>query len=132
MNIAFVEIRNFRRLKSCRVDLGAKTTVFVGANNSEKTSAMFAFVKFLKKASTCYRRLYFVELGSYYSLRRAVCWWSKTSHAEHWWLEDNIEHGKELFEALENTEFGCLIKQVENLPIEDRFNYLVNLIVKRI
>lgn len=49
MNIAFVEIRNFRRLKSCRVDLGAKTTVFVGANNSGKTSAMFAFVKFLKK-----------------------------------------------------------------------------------
>lgn len=36
------------------------------------------------------------------------------------WIKDNIERGQELFEVLENTEFGCLIKQVENLPIEDR------------
>ncbi len=35
-------------------------------------------------------------------------------------IKDNIERGQELFEVLENTEFGCLIKQVENLPIEDR------------
>ena len=35
-------------------------------------------------------------------------------------IKDNIEHGKKLFEVLENTEFGCLIKQVENLPIEDK------------
>ncbi len=49
MNIAFVEIKNFRKLKSCRIDLSPKTTVFVGANNSGKTSAMFALVKFLKK-----------------------------------------------------------------------------------
>ena len=49
MNIAFVEIKNFRKLKSCRIDLSPKSTVFVGANNSGKTSAMFALVKFLKK-----------------------------------------------------------------------------------
>ena len=49
MNIAFVEIKNFRKLKSCRIDLSAKSTILVGANNSGKTSAMFAFVKFLKK-----------------------------------------------------------------------------------
>ena len=48
MNIAFVEIKNFRKLKSCRIDLRPKTTIFVGANNSGKTSAMFALVKFLK------------------------------------------------------------------------------------
>lgn len=35
-------------------------------------------------------------------------------------IKDNIEHGEELFEVLENTEFGCLIKQVENLPTEDK------------
>ena len=35
-------------------------------------------------------------------------------------IKDNIERGQELFEVLENTEFSCLIKQVENLPIEDR------------
>ena len=38
MNIAFVEIKNFRKLKSCRIDLSPKSTVFVGANNSGKTS----------------------------------------------------------------------------------------------
>ena len=49
MNIAFLEIKNFRKLKSCRIDLSPKSTIFVGANNSGKTSAMFALVKFLKK-----------------------------------------------------------------------------------
>lgn len=48
MNIAFVEIKNFRKLESCRIDLSPKSTIFVGANNSGKTSAMFALVKFLK------------------------------------------------------------------------------------
>ena len=49
MNIAFVEIKNFRKLKSCRIDLSPQSTIFVGANNSGKTSAMFALIKFLKK-----------------------------------------------------------------------------------
>ena len=49
MKVAFVEIKNFRKLKSCRIDLSPKSTIFVGANNSGKTSAMFALVKFLKK-----------------------------------------------------------------------------------
>ena len=29
-------------------------------------------------------------------------------------------HGKKLFDILENTDFGCLIQQVKNLPIEDK------------
>jgi predicted ATP-dependent endonuclease of OLD family len=51
MNIAFVEIKNFRKLKSCRIDLSPKSTIFVGANNSGKTSAMDALKKFLKGES---------------------------------------------------------------------------------
>ena len=35
-------------------------------------------------------------------------------------IKDNIEHGKELFEVLQNTEFGCLMQQVEKLPLEDK------------
>ncbi len=50
MNIAFVEIQNFRKLKSCRVEIAAKETIFVGANNSGKTSAMDALILFLKKS----------------------------------------------------------------------------------
>ncbi len=47
MHIKFVEIQNFRKLKSIRVDFTEKTTLFVGANNSGKTSAMVALGHFL-------------------------------------------------------------------------------------
>ncbi|MEN6520059.1 MAG: AAA family ATPase [Armatimonadota bacterium] len=49
MKIKFIEIQNFRKLKSCRIDFADETTVFVGANNSGKTSAMAALYKFLCK-----------------------------------------------------------------------------------
>ncbi len=47
MRIEFVEIANFRKLLSTRVDLSTTTTLFVGANNSGKTSAMLAMRRFL-------------------------------------------------------------------------------------
>ena len=49
MHIAFVEIQNFRKLKACRVEFARQETIFVGANNSGKTSAMDALILFLKK-----------------------------------------------------------------------------------
>ena len=48
MNIASVHIRNFRKLKNCRIDFGEKETVFIGANNSGKTSAISAIIWFLR------------------------------------------------------------------------------------
>ena len=48
MDIAFVEVKNFRKLQSCRIELSKESTIFVGANNSGKTSAMLALIKFLK------------------------------------------------------------------------------------
>jgi len=47
MRIKFVEITNFRKLKSVHLDFDNKTTIFVGANNSGKTSAMLALRIFL-------------------------------------------------------------------------------------
>lgn len=47
MRIEFVEISNFRKLLNVRVSLSAEKTVFVGANNSGKTSAMVALRQFL-------------------------------------------------------------------------------------
>src|SRR5262245_11869515 len=47
MRIAFVEISNFRKLRAVRVELTSTTTLFVGANNSGKTSAMTAMRHFL-------------------------------------------------------------------------------------
>ncbi len=47
MRIDFVEIANFRKLFSTRVGFGPEKTIFVGANNSGKTSAMVALRTFL-------------------------------------------------------------------------------------
>jgi predicted ATP-dependent endonuclease of OLD family len=47
MRIAFVEIGNFRKLRSAHVSFAKDNTVFVGANNSGKTSAMVALRYFL-------------------------------------------------------------------------------------
>lgn len=49
MHIQHVEIGQFRKLQRVRVDLATSTTVFVGANNSGKTSAMVALRHFLVK-----------------------------------------------------------------------------------
>ncbi len=51
MKINFIEVQNFRKLKNCRIDFSEKETVFVGANNSGKTSAMDALMLFLKEKS---------------------------------------------------------------------------------
>lgn len=50
MQIKHVEISNFRKLRAVRIDLADQKTVFVGANNSGKTSAMVALRKFLVDA----------------------------------------------------------------------------------
>ena len=47
MRIDFVEILNFRRLAKIRIDFSDETTLFVGANNSGKTSAITALRFFL-------------------------------------------------------------------------------------
>ena len=47
MHIKFVEIANFRKLLSVRIDFAEKQTLFVGANNSGKSSAMLALRRFL-------------------------------------------------------------------------------------
>ncbi len=47
MHIKSFRVQNFRRLKNVRVDLDKKTTIFVGANNSGKTSATHVFQRFL-------------------------------------------------------------------------------------
>jgi len=48
MRIDSIKIRNFRKLKKVLVNLQDDTTVFIGANNSGKTSAMVAIRYFLK------------------------------------------------------------------------------------
>ena len=47
MRIRSLDIQNFRKLRSVRIDLGSDTTLLVGPNNSGKTTAMVALAKFL-------------------------------------------------------------------------------------
>ena len=49
MRITKIFIQNFRKLHRCVIELGEQKTLFVGANNSGKTSAMTALSKFLVK-----------------------------------------------------------------------------------
>lgn len=49
MRIDFVKIKNFRKLHNCKIEFSDKETIFVGANNSGKTTAMDALISFLEK-----------------------------------------------------------------------------------
>ncbi|WP_445261159.1 AAA family ATPase [Pseudomonas sp. RA_35y_Pfl2_P32] len=55
MQIQHLEIANFRKLLSVRIDLASTTTLLVGANNSGKSSAMLALRKFLLSKATTFR-----------------------------------------------------------------------------
>lgn len=50
MRIIQVDVQNYRKLKSCRIAFSEQKTVFVGANNSGKTSAMDALMALLKRS----------------------------------------------------------------------------------
>lgn len=55
MYIKSVDIQNFRKLASIRVDLSESTTLLVGANNSGKTSALVALQRFLVDGAGAFR-----------------------------------------------------------------------------
>lgn len=49
MKIDFVKIKNFRKLQNCKIEFSDQETIFVGANNSGKTTAMEALITFLER-----------------------------------------------------------------------------------
>ncbi|ANI89685.1 ATP-dependent endonuclease [Arachidicoccus ginsenosidimutans] len=51
MRINSIYLQNFRKLQACKIDFSEKETIFVGANNSGKTTAMDALMIFLKTKS---------------------------------------------------------------------------------
>lgn len=56
MHIKAVEIRNYRKLSSVRLDMADQTTLLVGANNSGKTSALIALRSFLKQGISAFSK----------------------------------------------------------------------------
>lgn len=47
MHLKSITVQNFRRLKNCNIDLSLEKSIFVGANNSGKTSATHLLYHFL-------------------------------------------------------------------------------------
>lgn len=78
MRIAFVDIQNFRKLKQCHIDFSKEITLFVGANNSGKTSAMDALGKFLGKRNFVFNDITLSnheainDLGTKYEKKEAI------------------------------------------------------------
>ncbi|WP_442878799.1 AAA family ATPase [Aeromonas sp.] len=50
-----LEISNFRKLLSVRIDFANETTLFVGASNSGKSSTILALRKFLVLKASAFR-----------------------------------------------------------------------------
>jgi predicted ATP-dependent endonuclease of OLD family len=95
MHIEFLEIANFRKLLSTRVDFSTTTTLFVGANNSGKTSAMLALRRFLSP-----RRCPF-EIHDF-----TLCHWSTIiALGESWLIARN---GKEIVDLVIDPWVGTL------------------------
>ena len=82
MHIAFIEIQNFRKLKACRVEIAQQETIFVGANNSGKTSAMDALILFLKRSRHKDFATTDFTLSNWLSLDRLGKQWEKAADDE--------------------------------------------------
>lgn len=111
MKIQSVHIRNFRKLKNCHIDFGKKETVFVGANNSGKTSAISAVVWFLKSTEK-------------FTLKEftAVNWAKIDALGDKWIEEDTVD------EALLNPHLWDKMVPAMDiwLSVEDGEQYRVN------
>jgi len=73
IRLACVEVCNFRRLSSTRLDLDETTTVLVGANNSGKTSLLTVLRNFLSDQSGF--RPYDLSLSQWSKLRELSKAW---------------------------------------------------------
>jgi len=92
MNIKFIDIQNYRKLKSSRIYLSEDETLFVGANNSGKTSAIDALIIFLDQRAKgnvegearSQRRFYTTD----FTLSN---WGAINQYARTWFDPENIE-----------------------------------------
>lgn len=70
MKIKRVNISNFRKLKNIKIDVENKHTLFVGANNSGKTSAMKALIKLLPTNTGTKVSLYDFTISNWKSINQ--------------------------------------------------------------
>jgi len=92
MRLEFVDLQNFRKLKLCRIEFTDKETIFVGANNSGKTSAMNALMMFLKKD---YQRKFSTTdftLSNWKVINQLASTWIDSNNEENVNLDNNEWH----------------------------------------
>jgi predicted ATP-dependent endonuclease of OLD family len=99
MHIKFIEIANFRKLLSVRVDFSEITTLFVGANNSGKTSGMLALRKFLSPRGRPFETHDFT-----------LCRWPDVNAIGHRWLDART--AGDLVE-FKNTDWASLVPTLD-------------------
>jgi len=100
MKVEFIAIQNFRKLKCSQIDFSDKETLFVGANNSGKTSAMDALINFLspnKKKQTD------TDTGStqnnkFHTTDFTLSNWHDINNFGQSWLTNKEQVGNDLFE----------------------------------
>lgn len=98
MKISFVDIQNFRKLKSSRIYLHDDETLFVGANNSGKTSAIDALIIFLDQRA---KGSIDGEIGAqrrFYTTDFTLSNWSKINSYGQAWLDSENQQGSNILE----------------------------------
>lgn len=85
MRILEINIQNFRKLLQCHIEFSEKTTLFVGANNSGKTSAMDALGKFLADRNFTFND---ITISERYTENEEMV--RDTALANGWFLENEI------------------------------------------
>lgn len=116
MKIKFIDIQNFRKLKNCRIDISDKETVFVGANNSGKTSAMDSLSFFL------------TDRASFTTRDFTLNNWLEINKLAGLWLTDEDKN-----EEYWNTQIDLLQKYLPQLDLwinvsENEIHYVHHLI----
>lgn len=114
------------------VELHRRILLFLGCSFSEKSKIKWSKIARILKSDKALRDVIYIYLATLEEYMRAFIsnkyenniqqsfWIDGSGQRQANKIKANILSGKKLFDILENTEFGCLIKQVENLPIEDR------------
>jgi predicted ATP-dependent endonuclease of OLD family len=115
MKIAFIDIQNFRKLKQCRINLSKTTTLFVGANNSGKTSAMDALAKFLAKRNFVFNDITLSNKSTIIAIGQE---WEKE-----WGKEDCV-----LPNSLENWEYNLPSLDVWLDVADNEIQYVAHII----
>ncbi|WP_019604995.1 AAA family ATPase [Teredinibacter turnerae] len=98
MDIKFIDIQNYRKLKSSRIYLSEDETLFVGANNSGKTSAIDALIIFLDQRA---KGNVDNEVGGqrrFYTTDFTLSNWGALNHYAKTWLDPKNIQGTTLYE----------------------------------